>query len=158
MFVQFDADNQSLEEARQTRFEPGLSKINAVPLTERLCRHLVPVIPDRMIETWILADWKSVLKEPQRKMSKVELADLRNQLKLRGCSLPAQPHQAAADLTPKYTLEQITKIVRGQQSDTFADLYDRVGERVNLELLRKLKDFKQFESDLTAKLTELRII
>lgn len=158
LFVQFDVDSQSLEEARQTRFEPGLNKINAVPLTERLCRHLVPVIPDRMIETWILADWKSVLKEPERKMSKVELAELRNQLKSRGCNLPAQPHQAVADRTPKQTLEHIIKIVRGQQSAALGDLHENAAKCIDLKILRKLKAFQQFESELIAKLAELRII
>ena len=54
LLVHADADALAWEEARQQRIQPGLTLVQS--RSRGVCRNLVPIIPVRMVEAWMIAD------------------------------------------------------------------------------------------------------
>ena len=61
LIVHKDADTQPHQEVKDTRFEPGCTLIRQRPATEKVCRNLIPIVPVKMTEAWMLADLQAVL-------------------------------------------------------------------------------------------------
>ena len=54
LIVHAYADGSTRDEAIRNRFEPGNRLIQAC--TEHICKNILPIIPVRMVEAWMLAD------------------------------------------------------------------------------------------------------
>ena len=54
LIVHADADNRTPDRALSERIQPGFDLVSCS--NEDVCKHLIPVIPVRMIEAWMLAD------------------------------------------------------------------------------------------------------
>lgn len=54
LIVHVDADYSTADRARRDRIDPGFELIRQS--SERVCDQLVPLIPVRMTEAWMLAD------------------------------------------------------------------------------------------------------
>lgn len=144
-----DADRLGYAEAWKQRFEPGLTL--AQQNSSETCRHLIPVIPVRMIEAWMLAD----------------LNTLRNVL---GTNLSAQeldlPNRAALVETiahPKNTLkEAIQKLnsirSRRRQPIRLDTKYEALARQIDLNRLFEVPAYKAFVGDLATTLEELHFI
>ena len=152
LIVHQDADTQTHNDVLATRLEPGRRLIEQMPAAEKVCRCIVPLIPVKMTEAWMLADWQTVLEELNADTTPPVLRELKAQLKQQKLSLPIKPHQAAAIDNPKQTLDQIIRIASRRRNITRNDLYEPMDESVRLEILRRLEDYTQFVNDLTAAL------
>jgi len=140
LIVHADADRLTLAEARAQRFEPGYQLVRqALASGEDVCAQLVPLIPVRTVEAWMLADLGSLL---------VEL----------GVAVWSSEHRQIAARRvetlsdPKGVLRQIARSARPQtargRSVPLSDLYDSLGRRGNLRPLLALESFQHFVADL----------
>lgn len=108
--------------------------------TDSYCKVIVPIIPIRMIEAWMLAD-KELLKE-----------------RIYGCSfrdvdlgLHREPETYA---DPKNAIENAIRIAQENRPKkrrdeiTISELYSEIGNSIKLEKLRALPSFLDFEKNV----------
>ena len=154
LIVHQDADTQTYDDVKTTRLEPGKDLIAQTPRSEKVCRYVVPLVPVKMTEAWMLADLQALLEELN---ADIKPPSLRAELKTAGLTLPSKPHQVINVDNPKQMLEQIIRLA-SRRNITRNDLYEPLGESVRLEVLRKLDAYKRFEENLTAVLAALNKI
>ncbi|MEO0779273.1 MAG: DUF4276 family protein, partial [Bacteroidota bacterium] len=95
LVVHRDADHRDEEKALKYSIRPSVEKIQLAK--GDLCRTLVPIIPVRMTEAWLMAD-KDLLR-----------AELRTNLSLKELGLHRSPEQYA---NPKQVIEQALRIAQ----------------------------------------------
>jgi hypothetical protein len=145
LIVHADADSATRERALQERIQPGKDLV----LANGLDHCLIPLIPVRMTEAWMLADPQALLDVIGTNMSVTDLG------------LPAQSRLLESDTTPKRTLERVVQVAVGQRRRRrikLADLYAPLAQRINLEYLNELPAFQKFVQDLSDALVDLSII
>lgn len=128
LIVHCDADAPDNKDALKNRYGPGYELVQQ--FSELTCKSMVPVIPVRMIESWMLA---------------ADLEVLRSVLKtdnLRELDLVDKVHQVESEPNPKKKLDQIIQKARGSRSRRRyqvrrEDLYEPLGRRITLELFSK---------------------
>ncbi len=155
LIVHKDADAPDPEGALSARYRPGEQLVSNVSDVETICRTLVPIIPVRMTEAWLLADIPAVLAEIVTNISEQQLRD---QLKDRNVKVPAKIQQVGSISDPKDVLDHIVRIVRTHHNTTRHDLYEPVGRNIDLERLGKVPAYQQFVKDITEALKTLHII
>jgi hypothetical protein len=150
LLVHNDADRLEYDEARRQRFEPGLHLVQQSG--DEVCHHLVPVIPVRMIEAWMLADGNA----------------LRNVL---GTNLDHQmldlPRRAALVETiadPKYRLNDIIRKInavagsRRRQPINLNAKLEPLARQIDLNKLFEVPSYRTFVNDLAQTLEHLHFI
>lgn len=147
LIVHADADYPTPERAMQERIQPGLDLVRAVMGEQH---YLVPIVPVRMTEAWLLADPEALLEVIGTRSS---VADL---------DLPEQARLVESDPAPKQTLERVvkdaTKQRRRRSTINVIDLYEPLARRINLERLQQVPAYQQFILDLSTTLALLSII
>jgi hypothetical protein len=146
LIVHRDADAPTQARARERYFDPGHKHVQQC--SDPVCRTLIPIIPVRMIEAWMLTDPEALCAATE---TNVNAADL---------SLPAAPHQVEADKTAKTTLRlAVQKALehqrRGRRTMSPEDLYPELAARIRLERLRLVPSYSQFDQDMTETLITL---
>lgn len=154
LIVHSDADYPSAERALAERFQPGLdliieAKNNGVPV----CEEILPVIPIRMIESWMIADvstFHSVIG------TRIPVSEL---------ELPQHPHQVESIANPKQALIQaISKALadrprrRRDPQKELVILQETLARQIRLDELRRVPAFRVFENDLQISLRSLHLI
>lgn len=150
LLVHADADAPTREKAYQERFLPGLNRVHeAASAAEKVCKLLIPLIPVRMTEAWMIADAEAVREVIG---TDVPAADL---------GLPARPHEVEAVQDPKGVLaEAVRRAIasrRLRRRFSIGSLYEPVAQTVRLECLAGVPAFQQFEQELTRALVALRL-
>jgi len=145
LIVHADADAPDRDKALQERFYPG-RKIITQYLHET-CQELIPLIPVRMIEAWMLVDAEALCTI------------------LPGCKDAAtlelfkDPKQVEHILNPKQELQHIIKKVTGhRRQPNITEIQTSLAEEINLALLRKVPAYQEFEHDLEITLRKLHFI
>lgn len=148
LIVHADADAPTADDALQDRIEPGRQLVREAE--GDVCRDLLPIIPIRMTEAWMMADAEA--------FRQVVGTDLRaDQL-----GFPDQPHQVEAIQDPKHslniTLNQIFSRQRRRRKVYLGRYYEPLARRIRLDMLQRVPAFRQFTSDLTHLLQHLHFV
>jgi Domain of unknown function (DUF4276) len=150
LIVHRDADSSDNKEALKNRYHPGYKLVQQS--SELICKSVIPVIPIRMIESWMLAVDHEVLQN-------VLLTDIKAQ----ELGLMNKIRQVESEPEPKEKLDQIIQKARGSRSRRRyqvrrEDLYEPLGRRINLERLYGVPSYKQFVDDFKVVLKDLKLI
>ncbi len=152
LLLHFDADSSTRFKAMKEHFEPArILVMDSVNAGEQLCPHLVPVIPVRNIEAWILSDTQTLLAELDTDFTATDLG------------LPTTPKQLEASdykSKPDEILEKINRnrTQRRKRNIAKVTLYENLGKNVRLVELEKIPSYKQFVDDLTLTFKELGLV
>lgn len=134
--IHADADDKDIEQVMSNKFTPFFDILFQQQDSE-YCKVIVPVIPIRMMEAWMLAD-KDLLK---KKINALEVED----------SLLGIHKRPETYSDPKAVIENAIRIAnagktrRRRYAIGIAELYEDIGTSVGLEALRQLSSFKHFE-------------
>lgn len=137
--IHADSDARSIKDVMQNKFSPLLEVLKEMP-EETYCKHIIPTIPIQMIESWMLAD-KELLKQLINATEKRDV-DL---------GIEKAPEKYS---DPKSTIEQAIRIAMSGQSKkkrdqvNISDLYEVLGNSLELEKLRVIPSFVNFESNV----------
>lgn len=153
LVVHVDADSDTIAEAISNRIQPGLHLVQSTSAQE-ICKDIIPIIPRRMIENWILAD-KERLKENIG-------TDKTNQDL--GITYPTNKVENIAD--PKKKIDEVIRSAlsgqtgrkRKRQPIKRESLYEPKGRDLKLEVLAQLPSYQKFVKDLTDKFKELNFL
>ena len=147
--IHCDADNRDDRAFRREVLRPAL-EAHAAKLREgqHLVPHIVPIVPVRTLENWMLAD-TAVLKR--------EMATTLNDLTL-GLQHPPESYT-----NPKATIGRAIRIDFEQGSgrrnmNKLTDLYQPIGENASLDELLKLPSFQKFYQAARQSLIDLGLI
>jgi hypothetical protein len=149
LIVHSDADDNSDKEAFDNRINPWFSLVEEE--IGKICKNLVPIVPIRMTEAWMIAD-KNTLKE------EIGTDKDDHQLEL---NFPIKNVEIIAD--PK---EKIKKAIQVACIETpyrlarinIADLYLPLGQKVDLSILNHLGAYRKFKKHLTEAFKKINYI
>jgi hypothetical protein len=154
LVIHIDADAPSVERAMRERYTPGLDLVQAArEAGTDVCRHLIPLVPIRMLESWMLADGL--------KLREVIGTDESEQ----ALGLPAVPHQVEHIPEPKRVLADVLRRAFGNNrrrqrraTQDLPQIQELLGRQIRLDQLRRVPSFVTFETLLASAFVELRLI
>ena len=131
--VHADSDKETLKQRMEDKFIPAQDYLDSLDDNE-YCKILVPIIPIRMIEAWMMADTQLLREEMGTDLSDSDLG------------LHRSP-EGIAD--PKMLIEEAIRIVQGslpkkRRTLTIGDLYEILGYKISYESLLSLPSFRAF--------------
>lgn len=146
LFVHTDADDRSDKRALETKIRPvkeALLKVDSIAF----CQHIVAVIPIHMTESWMIADRELLKTEIGIEGTNEELGINRNPEEL---------------VDPKSKIEEIIRISkenlpkrRRNKGLDISDLYQIIGQKIELSELEKLDSYNKFKQSIIEKLRQL---
>lgn len=150
LIIHSDADHPSRERAYQERFLPGYDLVQRAQGT--FCKSLVPIIPVRMTEAWMLAANHDLFREILGTNAKSQELGLVNRAR-----------QVESIQDPKQTLRQVLQRASSHSSRRHREtnlypLYLAMGRRIDLDRLQSVPSYHQFVQDLTEVLAKLDFI
>ena len=133
--VHSDSDKESLQQRLEDKFLPARDYLSSLD-ENAYCKILVPIIPMRMVEAWMMADTQLLREEMGTDMTDSELGLLR-------------PPEDVAD--PKELIENAIRIVQNalpkkRRTLAIGDLYEILGYKISYESLYRLSSFRAFVS------------
>jgi Domain of unknown function (DUF4276) len=148
LVVHSDGDDRSYKQTLQERFYPGYGLVQQTE--EDICKSLVPIVPIRMVEAWMLADPEALQKA------------MNTTLGIRTLRVPAKAKLVESITYPKETLHQVVQKVHPGQprrwSRAKSELYETLAPIISLDRLNQVPSYKQFVADLTVALKILNLI
>ncbi len=148
LIIHADADGPSRNEAFHNRFEPGNTLVQAC--AENVCKDLIPLIPVRMIEAWMLADQDQFLSALGIKTSQQELG------------LHPKAKQVESYHDPKAVISSVIQRTYPDKPQQWGrirgQLYADLAPMIRLSQLKDVPAYQQFVSDFTATLKAINII
>lgn len=149
LFVHKDADDAGPEKVRKNHIEPGLRKVHET--TKKVCKNMVPVIPIRETEAWMLADIK-ILQD---------ILDINTDAKELG--LPTRPVLVEKIADPKHVLQEtirksLERKSRRRRKINIETLYTRLAQEVRLDFLKQVPAYKTFTGELMQTFKSLNLI
>jgi hypothetical protein len=149
LLIHNDADNLGYDTARQQRFIPGFNLVQQN--NSETCHYLIPVIPVRMIESWMLADVDTLLNILGTDLSPQQLR------------LPTRAALVENITDPKDMLNNIIRTLntarsRRRQAVHLSAKYEALARQVDLNKLFEVPACKEFVNDLAKTLEELHFI
>jgi hypothetical protein len=148
LLVHNDADKRTRAKTIQFQFQPGYDEVQKQP--SGVCKQLLPIIPIRMIEAWLLVDAQALCRSMATKLSFDQLG------------LPLSPTRIEGDPNPKQTLEEMLRKANAKRSRATrverGDLYQLLGESIDLKQLERLSAYQDFITDLTSTIKQLNMI
>ena len=146
LFVHTDSDNRDDANIFNTKIIPAIELVYQ-QADDTVCRKIVAIVPIQMTESWMLADTELLKNEIGIKGSDADLGLHRN------------PEETA---NPKAVIENIIRISKENQVKrkrnkglTVSDLYQIMGQKIELAELEKLPSYLKFKNSLIEKLREL---
>jgi len=143
--VHADADNISDKHVFEHKIQPAFDKI--INNTEnKFCTNLVALIPVQMTEAWMLADTTLLKNEIGTTKTNAE------------CGILKKPESFT---DPKKTIQNA--ILEGRKNQTkrrrkpllISELYQPIGQKIDLEKLEKLESYKKFTNSVKEALRKL---
>lgn len=139
-----DADAPSTENAYRERFEPGY---RAVLESEHAANtDIVPIIPVRMTEAWMLVDFQAFRGTVGTRLSAEELG------------FEQRAEQVERIQNPKAVFEHAVRRSRPRRRIPLHEIYEPLARRTNLERLLGVPAYQEFVNRLSEKLRELPFI
>lgn len=147
--VHRDADCKDIKDVMNYSFLPLLKELERLD-DSKYCKVIIPLIPVRMMEAWMLADTQ-LLKDfiNSSKMHDRELGIDRDPEKY------ADP-KAVIEYAIRKANEGKTK--RKRDMISISNLYEHIGKNVKLDCLRRLPSFQKFEHSIRLSLKELGLL
>jgi len=150
LVVHADADYPTPERAFRERFRPGADKVYQIRQSqERVCDHLLPIIPVQMTEAWMLADPEALQTVIGTKLPAQDLG------------LPLHAHEVESDPAPKQTLHLVVQKARAgrlrRRRLDIRTIYEPLARQISLEHLGGVAAYRQFVADLTQTLIALHL-
>lgn len=143
-----DADAPNTDKAYKERFEPGYTAL--LEIDEGVNYDIVPIIPVRMTDAWIIIDFAAFRAVVGTKLDAQTLG------------FPNKPHEVESIQSPKTVFENAIETARPGRKNrpkiNPADVYRPIAQRLDLNLLEKVPAYQEFEERLIAKLTELHFL
>jgi hypothetical protein len=129
-----DADAPNTEKAYLERFEPGYDEIHRSAANSNLNTDLVPVIPVRMTDAWMLVDFEAFREVVGTRRSADEL------------NFTRRPHQVESIQNPKAVfVDAVRKARPGRRGVIRLDsVYRPLALRINLDKLRQVPAYQEF--------------
>jgi hypothetical protein len=151
LIIHSDGDHRGYEQTLSELFQPGKKLVlDAKDRNEDICADLVPLIPVRMTEAWMLAD------------SDALCTVLGKKVEARTLGIPTKAKLVEKELNPKKALDHAIQVAYPHQSRDWkrfkAKLYKELGSQINLKRLNEVPSYQQFVDDLTATLQSLNFI
>lgn len=148
LILHADADHPTAERAMSERIQPGLDLVQQTD--ERVCDQILPLVPIRMTEAWLLADPDALR------------AVIGTRMDAQALGLPARSRQVESDPDPKQTLQQVIQTAlanrpRRRRRLSLGSLYEPLARQINLEQLNMIPAYQQFVDDLTKTLINLHL-
>jgi len=136
-------------QAKTELFEPGYLLVQRRSML--ICKNLLPIIPVREREAWMLADIE------------VLQAVLNTSINAKKLGLPAKPMLVENISDPKSTLRQAAQKAyahrpRRHREIDIEELYRELSQKIRLERLQLVPAYKEFVSELTRTLKTLNLI
>lgn len=146
LFIHTDSDDKDDSAVFSHKIIPAIEFI-LYQEDNQVCKKIVPVVPIQMTESWMLADKELLKSEIGIEMSDFDLGIHRH------------PEDMA---NPKAIIENIIRVSKENQVKrrrgkglVIADLYQIIGQKIDISKLEKLDSYMKFKNSLREKLTEL---
>lgn len=151
LIIHADADAPTAERALRERVQPGVEQVQqAFEAQEAVCANIVPIIPVRMTEAWMLADPQALQAVID---TNTDIADFQ---------LPERVHQVESLTHPKQTLQQVVHRVmagrRRRRKFEMATVYEPLARHIRLERLQGIPAYQQFVQHLQYTLIALHML
>ena len=147
LLVHSDADYLDDSIVQKNKFNPLYKGVEIN--SDLFCKDIVPIIPVYMIEAWMLADFDLFVDEISTSKSKTEL------------QLNGHPESFT---NPKEKIKKALNIINDERPKKrrkelkISDLYQIIGQKIEIEKLKSLKSFEKFYNNLTMTLEKLHFI
>lgn len=134
--IHADSDSRNLTDVYTYKIGPYIKALSNKD-DDNYCKCIVPIIPIQMIESWLMAD-KTLLKQQINALNYNDTA----------LGLHRRPEQYA---DPKQAIENAIAIVmqnrpkRRRDELSISDLYEPIGAAIDINSLRTLPSFQDFE-------------
>lgn len=145
LFVHTDSDSDSDDLIFHSKIIPAQTLISKQD--DNYCKYIVAIVPIRMTESWMIAD-KDLLKN--------EIGVDKSDSEL-GIHLNPETIN-----NPKFVIEEIIRVSKEDETKrkrnrglAISDLYQIIGQKVDLTELQKLSSYIKFKQSLIDKLREL---
>lgn len=144
MTVHSDSDRETIQQRMEDKFIPAQQYLDTLDDNE-FCRVIVPIIPMKMVEAWMLADTNLLKEELGTSLSDSELGF----------------HRSPEDIAnPKSLIEEAIRSVqqllpKKRRTLTIGDLYEIMGDKISYDSLYSLSSFQAF---VAASIKALRMI
>ena len=136
--VHTDADSDTSDDVYHNKIEPARLRISN---SNNDCTLITPVVPVRMMEAWMLADKELLKREIGTSKIDVELGIHKNPEKY------ADPKDVISDAIRKGR----TELTQRRRKDlTINDLYQSIGQKIDLSKLELLSSFQHFKDEVRA--------
>ncbi len=146
-FIHCDADDVNNENVIQYKFEPLYKAIEDSDEVNNCI--IIPIIPIQMTEAWLIADFELFANEISTNKTKSEL------------QISGNPEDFS---NPKLKIIESMRIVnmelpkKRRKDLQISELYQIIGQKIDINNLRKLKSFQEFYNKSFTILKELKII
>ncbi len=149
LIVHQDADAPDQDRALQERIQPGLDIVRQE--SDHHQQNIVPLIPVRMVEAWMLADPVALCQA------------------IPGCSapdkldLPKKPERVERISDPKAELKRIASIYQARRRRSRwityrAKIQERLADEIAIERLKRVPAYQTFEQKFSQVLRELHFL
>lgn len=153
LLLHADSDARSRDDAWSERIEPGMTRaLNESKSGTNLCESMVPVIPVRMTESWMLADPETL----------IDVIGARTTVSVP--MLPDNPSEVERIADPKGTLRAVLNFLLGgrkhrrRRDFNVGNLYEPLARSISIDRLERVPAFRSFQMELTASLRALHFI
>lgn len=147
LLVHNDADDKDDSAVLKNKYFPLLQNIQSN--NNIICKEIVSIIPVYMIEAWMLADTDLFLHEISSSKNKTELG------------IGGNPESLT---NPKNKIKEALQIINQQKPKKrrkdlqINDLYQIIGQKIEIEKLMKLNSFAKFYHQISNSLLKLNFI
>jgi Domain of unknown function (DUF4276) len=145
LFVHTDSDSNSDELIFQSKIIPTQKTL--LEQDDSFCKHLIAIVPIQMTESWMIADKKLLKDEIGIEKTNSELGIHQNPELIKN---------------PKFIIEEIIRFSKENETKRtrnrglkITDLYQIIGQKIDLSELEKLSSYLKFKNALIDKLKEL---
>lgn len=146
LVVHKDADHRTYEETQMQCIEPGYILVQSS--NNDVCKKLVPIIPVREVEAWMIAD-REVLRD---------LLEIKE--RLQNLRLPKRAVLVESDPDPKATLNEVIAKAEAERRRKIKrkEFYESLALDVRLDRLDQVPAYRKFFDELRKTLRDLNII
>lgn len=148
LLIHNDSDYQDDSEVLRDKFSPLMNEINLIE-DGLICKEVIPIIPVYMIEAWMLADIDLFLDEISSNKDK-------SVLKLNG--------NPESFTNPKERIKNALRVINQEKPKKrrkdlqINELYQLIGQKIEINKLLNLTSFKKFHEHLIDSLDKLKFI